>query len=87
MEDVAVKISASRYHFGIYLDFEVGKLDAIEQNHRHSQRRCFAAVYSTWKAENPKPLTWETVVEILRKDLMGQKALSLSLAEKCNVQI
>ena len=87
MEDVAAKISTSWYHFGICLDIEVGKLDEIEQKYPRDQLRCFSAVYSIWKNERLKPLTWEEVIQILRKNIMAQSALSLSLAEKYSVKI
>ena len=87
MEDVAVKIQASWYYFGICLGIEDGKLRAIEQSHPTEKLRCFSTVYSIWKEENLKPLTWEVVVQILKKDLIGQRGLSLSIAEKYSVQI
>ena len=87
MEDVVAQIPSSWYLFGIFLGIGDGKLRAIEQNYPHNQLRCFCAVYSIWKEENLKPLTWEVVVKILGTETMSERALSLRLAEKYNVQV
>ena len=86
MNEVAAKIPASWYHFGLCLQIDIGKLEAVEQSHPKDQLQCFSKVYSIWKQENVRPLTWEVVVEILQGEVMAQKVLSSTLANKYNLQ-
>ena len=86
MNEVAAKIPASWYHFGLCLHIDIGKLEAVEQSHPKDQLKCFSKVYSIWKQENVRPLTWEVVVEILQGEVMAQKVLSSTLANKYNLQ-
>ena len=87
LEDVGAKIPTSWYLFGICLGIEDEKLKDIGQSHPNDKLRCFSEVYSIWKKKKQEPLTWEVVVKILRRDMMGQQVLSLSLAKKYNVQM
>ena len=86
LEDVGARIPTYWYLFGICLEIEDEKLKDIGQSHPNDTLRCFSEVYSIWKKEKKEPLTWEVVVKILRRNMMSQQDLSLSLARKYNVQ-
>ena len=85
LEDVAAVTPCSWRMFGLYLDIDNGKLEAVEAKNRGDQHLCFLDVYSIWKKENCKPVTWTTVVEILEKKMLANKSLVCQLRKKYGV--
>ena len=82
MNDVAAEIPCSWRMFGLCLGIDSEKLKAVEVQNNRDQLSCFADVYSIWRKEICKPVTWTVVVEILERNLLKKKNLSHQLRKK-----
>ena len=82
MNDVAAIIPSSWHIFGICLRIDNEKLKAVELQNHGDPLLCFADVYSIWRQENYRPVTWTVVIEILQKNLLKKMTLSHELRRK-----
>ena len=84
MNDVAAKIPAMWNAFGIQLEIPKGKLDHIQVEFgRHPTiTEPFGKIYDLWEKEKTKPVTWKTVIDILKEASFSEIALSEELSKK-----
>ena len=82
MEDVAAVIPCSWRMFGLYLGIESEKLEAVVEKRHGDPQLCFIDVYSIWRKENCKPVTWNTVVELFEKKMLKNSNLAQELKKK-----
>ena len=85
MNDVLAEIPSCWHKFGLCLGIDNEKLRAVEAQNHHDQCKCFAEVYSIWKKEDRRPVTWDVVIEILEGNLVQNKALAHKLRKKHGV--
>ena len=85
MNDVAAVIPSSWFLFGLSLEIESERLKVVGADNPQDQLLCFAEVYSIWKRENCKPVTWDVVIKILESNMLQNKALARKLREKYGV--
>ena len=85
LNDAAAEIPFSWRKFGLCLGIDYEKLDAVEEDCQNDDLLCFTEVYSIWRKEQCKPVTWATVVEILEKPLLKETRLSQKLRRKYSV--
>lgn len=72
------------YHIGIQLGIDDGKIEEFEQNYSMKADRCFPAVISHWLDGNAAPVTWETLISVLKSRSVNKKGLALELERKYN---
>ena len=82
LNDVAAVIPSAWYKFGLCLGIDNEKLKAIEVQKHCDQLLCFVDVYSIWRKESCKPVTWTVVVEILKGNMLKNESLARQLKRK-----
>ena len=82
MNDVASKIAAKWKDVGIQLGLSSGTLDSIQNQNAGKANACqesFREVLSEWKAKQPKPYTWQTMIDALRSNAVAEVRLAEEL--------
>ena len=82
LNDVAAVMPSAWCRFGLCIGIDYGKLEAVGMKNHGDQLLCFAEVYSIWRKEQFKLVTWETVVEVLQKNMIKNMSLSYQLRRK-----
>ena len=82
---VAAKIPSKWQTFGIGLGIDMEILERVAAKNYGQQVLYFAKVYSIWKSENRKPVTWAVVVEVLESNLLQERALAYELRQKYHI--
>ena len=77
---VIKEIPGKWHQFGVLLNIPSGTLDAITDR---DSEHCFLKVFSIWKNEEPRPLTWTIVVDVLKD--MREKRLARDIMDKLAV--
>lgn len=62
----------------INLNIDSAKIDQISGNMEH----CFREVFTIWRRERKRPFNWNTMVEVLDCDSVGEHFLARTLREK-----
>ena len=80
MNNIAAKIPAKWYTFGVHLNISTGTLDAV---HKHSDLECFIEVFSIWKRSlSREPISWVTVIAVLESPSIDERRLAADLRAK-----
>lgn len=85
MNQVAAQIPSKWRLVGIQLGLGDLMLNLIETNYRGTPTEClssFMQVLSLWKHRKTKPYTWETMINALQAESVGEECLAKMLAEK-----
>ena len=82
---VAAKIPSKWQIFGVGLGIDMGILEGVAAQNYSEQVLYFAKVYSIWKRENFKPVTWNVVVGVLESNLLDERALAHGLRQKYHI--
>lgn len=82
---VAAKMPSKWQTFGVGLGIDMGVLEGVAAKNYGEQVLYFAKVYSIWKSENRKPVTWAVVVEVLESNLVQERALAHELRQKYHI--
>ena len=77
--EVAAEIPSKWQTFGIGLGIDMEILERVEAKNYGQPVLYFAKVYSIWKSQNRKPVTWDVVVEVLESNLMQERELARKL--------
>ena len=79
MNDVAAVIPAKWKLVGVQLKLPNGKLDEIQAQNAGSPDQCilsFEGVFTKWKRLGTSPYTWETIINALSSQSVGEVALA-----------
>ena len=83
MNNVAAKIPARWYEFGVQLNIPTGTLNAV---HRHTAQEYFIEVFSIWKRSlSREPISWVTVIAVLESPSIDERKLAADLRAKYGV--
>lgn len=77
MNHVAAKTPTKWMELGIQLGLEAAQLQAMDHQHRGKSASIFVDIFECLK-KNPgnNPITWLTVIEALKSESVGEKALA-----------
>ena len=76
MNLVASEVAEKWRRVGIQLNLNVGDLDCIETTHTQPIDR-MASVFDLWKKRETKcPVTWNTVLQVLKSPSIGEQKLA-----------
>ena len=85
MDDVAAVIPAKWRLVGVQLKLPNGTLDEIQAQNAGSPDQCilsFQRVFTKWKHLGTSPYTWETMINALSSQSVGEVALANEMKEK-----
>ena len=82
LNDVAARIPSRWHIFGAGLGIDNETLKGVAVLNYSEQPSYFAEVYSIWKRENRKAVTWEVVIGVLESNLLQERALACELRKK-----
>ena len=73
LNHVAVRILKQWKSFGIQLDIPTSELDTYPS---HDHKECFTRVFVSWEKKGSPELSWETVINILKLSIIGERRLA-----------
>lgn len=85
MNDVASKMPSKWRLVGIQLNLPTGTLDSIQsQNAGKATANLdnFENVLNVWMQQGLTPYTWETIIDVLKADAVGEERLAEKIANK-----
>ena len=85
MNDVAAVIPAKWRLVGVQLELSTGTLDSIQTENAGKPNGCihsFEQVFTEWKRLGTRPHTWETIIDALRTQAVGEIALADEVLNK-----
>ena len=81
INNVAAKIPAKWYNFGVQLNIPTGTLNAV--HYRRTALECFMEVFSIWKRSlSREPISWDTVIAVLESPRIDERKLAAGLRAK-----
>ena len=75
-------INSKWQSLGIALELGYSTLEEIEANNPNNVESCMAKVIARWLDARSSPLTWETLCDALRSDLVDCPVLAQDIEEK-----
>lgn len=76
LNKVAAKCENKWELVGIQLDLEPSKLGSFK---RDSCIHCFKEVFQLWEKKGDPPYTWDTIIDVLNADSIGENSLANDL--------
>ena len=83
VSEVARKISPASWEvFAIELGLEYDDVKKIKRENPKNVLVCFMEVFDAWRKKGAPPYTWETVVEVLRRDSLKERRIAKEISDK-----
>ena len=83
--DVAEVIPTKWRQVGIQLKLSTNTLDRIQDEnckYSNSHERYFRQVFKEWRKQYPESYSWNTLIDVLKKDAVGEDALADAVRNK-----
>ena len=88
--NIAIKVGVEYWKFGIFLlnDTNGDIVTALEMEHRGNAERINVAIFQLWlQGKGIKPVTWSTLIEVLRKIGLCALANKIEGLKKVTLQL